>query len=253
MSNIVKKFYDELSGYYDLIFADWNKSISYHASTIDSLFKDKLFVKPQNILDCACGIGTQTLGLAGLGYNIVASDISSNEIQRAKEEAAKRNLQIEFQIADFQFLEKTFSNSFDAIIAFDNALPHLLSRDDLSIALASIYNRLDPKGVFLASIRDYDDILIKRPQNPEPYIINTPNGRRIVFQVWDWNNDIYDFTQYIIEDEKSKLDIHKANCKYRALQRSELFLALKDVGFEKVQCFMPDEIDFYQPVVVGIK
>ena len=32
------------------------------------------------MLDCACGIGTQAVGLAALGYDMMASDISDAEI-----------------------------------------------------------------------------------------------------------------------------------------------------------------------------
>lgn len=52
------------------------------------------------IHDCACGIGTQAIGLAALGYRISGSDLSRAAIQRAAREAAKRGLTIEFCLSD---------------------------------------------------------------------------------------------------------------------------------------------------------
>ncbi len=42
----------------------------------------------------------QALGLAQLGYEVKASDLSAEEIERAKKEAFQRNLQIAFSVAD---------------------------------------------------------------------------------------------------------------------------------------------------------
>src|ERR1700736_5531060 len=44
------------------------------------------------VLDCACGIGTQALGLARAGYNVEGTDLSRAEIERAKAEAFSRGL-----------------------------------------------------------------------------------------------------------------------------------------------------------------
>ena len=46
------------------------------------------------MLDCACGIGTQALGLAAVGYEMEGSDISSGEIDRAQREAATLRTEI---------------------------------------------------------------------------------------------------------------------------------------------------------------
>ncbi|RLC12898.1 MAG: hypothetical protein DRI24_16775 [Deltaproteobacteria bacterium] len=43
-----------------------------------------------SILDVSCGFGTQSLGLAKLGYQVTVSDISAKAIDRAREEAEMR-------------------------------------------------------------------------------------------------------------------------------------------------------------------
>ncbi|MBO0455892.1 class I SAM-dependent methyltransferase [Enterococcus hulanensis] len=64
--------------------------------------------KQQTILDCTCGIGTQTLGLAQLGYKITGSVISTGEIARVKKEAEVRELDIVFFVAAFCNLSSIF-------------------------------------------------------------------------------------------------------------------------------------------------
>jgi SAM-dependent methyltransferase len=253
MNDIVQNFYDDISDYYHLIFLDWDKSISWHASIIDKLLVEYGVNKDVSILDCACGIGTQSLGLSQLGYKVTGSDISKNEISRAIIEAKNRKLDIQFFVADFCNLAQVFREKYNVVIAIDNALPHMIENNDLVKAISSIYEQIEGNGLFIASIRDYDKLIKMKPQNSPPYIINTPTGRRIAFQLWDWENDTYDFTQYIIENENNRLDIHKFDGKYRAITRAELTEKLELQGFTDIKWIMPSEEGFYQPIVVAHK
>ena len=131
----VQQFYDGMSDYYHLIFEDWNKSIDWQSMILDSILKQYGINHEMPILDCACGIGTQTLGLAKLGYHICGSDISEKEIERAKKEAQTRKIEAEFVKADFCVLPDVFDKTFRVIIAMDNALPHLTEPHDLHKAL----------------------------------------------------------------------------------------------------------------------
>jgi glycine/sarcosine N-methyltransferase len=80
---------------------------------------------PLKILDCACGIGTQALGLAGFGHHVTASDLSRAEVNRAKHEAERLALDISFHISDMTSLAEITDRDFDVVAVFDNALPHL--------------------------------------------------------------------------------------------------------------------------------
>ena len=254
LENSVNNFYDGLAEYYHLIFLDWERSIAYQASVIDSLLKKYGKTNKDLMLDCACGIGTQTIGLAKLGYRVSGSDISENAINRARLEAKKQSLDIDFCVADFRSLDRHFAGQFDVVIAMDNALPHLLQNDDLTKALQSIYARTLAGGLFIASIRDYDAVLREKPSCPPPNIIPTALGRRVIFQIWDWlEKDIYHFTQYIIEDENDEPVIHKFGCSYRALTRAALTGALSLAGFCRVKWIFPKESGFYQPMVIAEK
>jgi 2-polyprenyl-3-methyl-5-hydroxy-6-metoxy-1,4-benzoquinol methylase len=51
-------------------------------------------------LDCTCGIGTQALPLARLGYRVTGTDISPAAVKRARAEATMRGLDADFKVSD---------------------------------------------------------------------------------------------------------------------------------------------------------
>ena len=250
--NITQTFYDSMAAQYDKLFQDWQATTREQAEILDRLFREYGYARTARVLDCACGIGTQSLGLAALGYEVTASDISEGELAEARQRAAKNGLQIRFARADFCALSDTFTERFDIVIAMDNALPHMLTGQALGTAVKSIVGRLKADGIFVASIRDYDSLLANKPPYSPPYIHKTEKGQRVSFQTWDWQEENYRLTQYIIEDEET-LRISKFVCEYRATRREELTRLLRDKGCREVAWKTPEETGFYQPIVVARK
>ena len=250
--HITQTFYDNLATHYDKLFLDWQAATREQAVILDRLFQNYGFDKSARILDCACGIGTQAIGLAAMGYDITASDISQGALAEARERAAKNNVQIPFVNADFCALSETFARPFDIILAMDNALPHMLTSDALASAIKSITNQIADGGMFVASIRDYDALLLDKPPYSPPYIHQTAKGQRVSFQTWTWEGDNYSLIQYIVDDEDT-LQISKFACQYRATRREEMTQLLLANGCSQVAWLFPEETGFYQPIVVASK
>lgn len=250
--SIIQTFYDSLASQYDKLFLDWQATTREQAVMLDRIFMDHGFDKTAHILDCACGIGTQAIGLASLGYHVTGSDISDVELVEAKERAQKNQVNVRFEYADFRALADTFSHRFDIVIAMDNALPHMLTDQDLATAIRSIVNQLKDGGMFVASIRDYDALLMEKPPYAPPYIHKTERGQRVSFQTWKWEDDNYRLIQYIVEDEDT-LQVSKFECEYRATRREELTTLLTENGCSEVVWMFSEETGFYQPIVVAKK
>ena len=250
--SIVQTFYDNMASHYDKLFADWQATTREQAVLLDKLFGDYGFDKSSHILDCACGIGTQSIGLAAMGYDVTGSDLSVPELEEAKVRAARNGVEIPFVQANFCALEEVFADTFDIVIAMDNALPHMLTRADLEAAVGSIAGRVRDGGIFVASIRDYDAMLKDKPPYSPPYIHQTDKGQRVSFQTWHWEGDNYRLVQYIIEDEET-LQIGKFECEYRATRREELTELLLNKGCREVNWLFPEDTGFYQPIVVARK
>lgn len=244
-------FYDSLATHYHLIFRDWNQSIHRQANTLNAILTSELPNRPLTILDCACGIGTQALGLASLGHHVVASDLSPVAVARARQEAEARSLSITFHVADMTSLQSIPDLPFNVIAAFDNALPHL-SPDQLQQATRAIAARLQPGGLFIASLRDYDKLLQQKPAVQEPAFFGDIPARRIIHQVWDWHeSDHYTLHLFITVEADDQWTTHHFVSEYRCLTRHELSGALLAAGFHEPRWLMPEESGYYQPLVLA--
>lgn len=250
--DITQTFYNSLAPVYDRLFQDWDAAVREQAVMLDRIFAGCGLDRSARVLDCACGIGTQAIGLAVLGYDVTGSDFSAGALDEARRRAEERGVEIRLLQADYRALEDAFSERFDAVIALDNALPHMRTEAALSRAVQSIVSRIRPGGVFVASIRDYDSLLQDKPPYSPPYIHRTEDGQRVSFQTWTWSGDAYRLTQYIIDDGET-LGVHKFTCDYRAVRRVELTRLLLESGCREASWHFPDETGFYQPIVTAIK
>src|SRR5262249_44933316 len=131
---------------------------------------------------------------------------------------------------------------YDAVIAMDNALPHLESDTELRRAAEAIHAKLRPGGLFLASIRDYDRLIVERPTVQGPAFHSDSGRRRIVFQLWDWLDERrYAFHLYITREVEAGWQTHHGVSTYRALLREELSGILQSAGFVEVRWQIPEE------------
>ncbi len=245
--------YDELASKYHLIFEDWHASIARQAGLLGPILERELPGARLRILDCACGIGTQTLGLASRGHKLTASDTSAGAVKRARAEAASLGLEITFRVADMRDPAGPADPPFDAVIALDNALPHLPDETAIAEATSAIASKLRPGGIFLASIRDYDRILAERPYVQGPTFYRDGVRRRIVHQVWDWIDDrTYVLHLYITRKTETGWEADHFVSQYRSVRRDELTAILTCSRFREIRWLMPEETGFYQPIVIAL-
>ena len=246
-------FYDDMASIYHLIFDDWDLSIERQRVVLGGLLPPPDIAGP--VLDCACGIGTQALGLARAGYKVEGSDLSTAQIERAKVEAAARGLDIAFRVDDMRHLGTATPGGFGVVLAFDNALPHLDSDDEIRTALAAMRDRLRPGGRLLISLRDYGPLMEQQPAMMPPSRFLDAGRRRIVHQVWDWQDDRrYVVHLYITRQmpDDSWTTAHVVG-RYRAITPDEVAGHAEQVGFRQIRILTPAESGYYQPIVTAIR
>jgi SAM-dependent methyltransferase len=249
---VIESFYDQLSPYYKYIFQDWNASVDRQATILDEVIREFFGRDVRSILDAACGIGTQTIGLAQKGYQLTASDISEGEIEKARMEASQRNLDISFQVADLRHLQQTFHTRFDLAIACDNAIPHLLSDTEIRQAFEQFYQVTSAFGGCLISVRDYDAMERGGRKLYPRQVHDIPEGKIVAFDCWDFDGDFYDITMYIVEDTGqtvAKTHVIRGG-RYYCVSISKLETLMRDAGFMRVVA-LKDR--FYQPLLIGLK
>jgi ubiquinone/menaquinone biosynthesis C-methylase UbiE len=244
-------FYDDLAESFHLIFDDWNAAIARQREVLAKLLPVPAAGK--RVLDCACGIGTQAIGLAMLGFTVEGSDLSPTSIDRARREATARGLKAEFRVDDMRNLSTAPINSYDAVIAMDNAIPHLESDEDVETALAAMRVRLRSRGIALISLRDYGPLIASRPASTPPSLYLDGKFRRFVHQVWDRQDDRrYIVHLFITVERLNGWHTQHFVGHYRAIPPSEVAVLAQRAGFDDVRVLAPDETGYYQPVVRAV-
>ena len=254
MDDEVAAFYDKLAEEYTALFRDWDDAVARQAEHIDAMIRDHASGERGSLLDATCGIGTQAIGLALRGYRVTATDISPVSIERARDEAARLGARLRFVVGDIRRLTNVVTGPFDVAISFDNALPHLLSDDDLLAALGGLRSVLRPGGLLLVSIRDYDALVETRPTGEPARLSGAPGSRRLAAQVWQWAEDgrTYRLHQFVgAEEPGGRWALRHAEVTYRALRRAELASLARTAGFVDLRWLEPSGSSFYQPVLVA--
>jgi 2-polyprenyl-3-methyl-5-hydroxy-6-metoxy-1,4-benzoquinol methylase len=252
--NPTKKFYDDLSADYHLNFGDWDEAIANQAKVLDKIIRKYAGGVPKTVLDCACGIGTQAIGLAQTGYTVTASDLSPLSIKRAGVEALKRNISINFEVADFLQLESQVEGTFDVVICCDNPLPHLLTEHELQLAAKNILSKMKPGGLFITSTRDYDEILKNKPLTTYPIVADTNGAKTFTFQTWDWlENNIYTLNHYVVTGTPGNFSTSLRKATYHAYRRTQIDPIFKQQGYTGLKWLMPTESKYFQPILLAFK
>jgi SAM-dependent methyltransferase len=245
-------FYDQLSPFYHLIYEDWEASIAWQAERLSRIIRAQWGERVASVLDVSCGIGTQSLGLARLGFQVTASDLSPEAIARAQKEAEARNLPIPFSVCDMREAFRHHGGGFDMVLSCDNSVPHLLSDEAILHALQAMYACLRPGGGCLLTIRAYDKEARGRGI-VKPYGIREDGSKRfLIFQVWDFEGEQYALSMYFIEEDMQSgvAKTHVMRSRYYAISPHHLLELMEQGGFAEVRRL--DDV-FYQPVLVGTK
>lgn len=242
-------FYDRLAPHYHLLYADWEASIARQGAALAHLL-DAHGVHPgEPILDAACGIGTQAIGLAANGYAVTASDCSPGAVDRLKRELGERGLRGNVHVDDLRELAHGATGSFAAVLACDNSIPHLLTDEELLQCFRSCLRCLRPGGLAVFSVRDYAAIPRVNP-DVRPYGIRHVGSRRfLAVQVWEWEDDRYDLRMYLTTEESDgACHTEVLRSRYYAVSIERLLALMQDAGFAETRRM--DDV-LFQPVLIG--
>jgi SAM-dependent methyltransferase len=243
------EFYDGLAPLYHLVYENWEASIERQGKALDSIIRSCLGGTPQSILDVACGIGTQSLGLAALGHRVTGSDLSPAAVQRARREAHSRGMSIDFTVADMRAPNDYRGRDFDVVLCADNSLPHLLTDEEITGALGRFLAALKPGGLCLITVRDYAAMERDGVQVKQHGVRSEKGTRWVLFQLWEWRGSIYDLHFYFVADDgQSTCTTHVFRSSYYAVSIEHLIRLMVSAGFEQVRRI--NDV-FFQPVIAG--
>lgn len=243
------EFYDSLAPYYHLVYPDWEASARRQGEALDAILRSRGDPPPRTVLDAACGVGTQSLALAELGYEVTASDLSPAAVGRVAREARARGLSLAASVADMREAFDHHGRAFDAVIACDNAVPHLLSDAEILRTFEQFHRCTAPGGLCLISVRDYDALERGGAQVYLHGHRQVGETRYVLLQVWEWEGDLYATTMYVIEHPEGGTAVTRtmrSTC--YAVSIATLTRLLRQAGFEEVERI---DGEFFQPVLLA--
>lgn len=232
------EFYDAIAEYYPMLYRDWEAQLEREGLGLRAIFRNKGVLR---VLDAACGIGTQTIPLCELGYEVVAVDPSPVMLKKMYEKAEARNISDKLTIARARFneLPDVVEGPFDGIVCKGNALPHLLTDEDIETALYIFYELLRPGGVVVIGMRDFEPFMEHRPRFlPGHAHYNEDNNTEfITFDIWEWDDGppvIATQNLFIIEGESRNYVTIKRSVRFRPLSTDEVKVVLLELGYEDI-------------------
>lgn len=252
MTNNTNDFYDAIAEYYPLFYRDWETQLQREGLGLRSIFRNR---GVQRVLDASCGVGTQAVPLAELGFEVVAADPSPGMLTKAKDTAARFGVadKIQFVAADFMQLHEAVIGPFDAVVSKGNALPHLLTDEEIETAVLTFYELLRPGGTLVIGMRDFAPFMEDRPRFLPGFIHDDEGGREfITFDLWEWDDGppvIARQNLFIVQGKGAQYETIKRQVAFRPLSTDEVKVVLLEVGFEDVT----DQPDRWERVLVARK
>jgi SAM-dependent methyltransferase len=158
---------------YDLFYAD--KPYADEAAFVDRIFRELSAVgehaRPR-LLELACGTGRHAIELERLGYDIVATDYSTDMLECAKRRGAAVGARAAFHFADMRRLSDApplAEQAFDGVYAMFDSIGYVQTNEAIAEVFAGVRGLLAPGGLFVfefwhaaAMLRSFDPLRVRR-------------------------------------------------------------------------------------------
>ena len=182
------------------------------------------------ILDIGCGTGRHDVELTKRGYNVTGIDLSESMIEKAKENAKKADVKIDFSVADAR--NPHFEDEFDLVIMLCEGGFSLMETDEMNFQiLENAARALKKRGKFIFTTLN--------GLYPLYHSVKDFINSQAVEGVSEGNSfdlmTFRDISSFEIEDDDGNLKV--LNCNERYYVPSEITWLLKSLNFSKIDIF----------------
>ena len=192
-------------------------------------------LRPETILDLACGEGTFAVRMAKKGFKVTGVDLSSHLLQLARERAKKENVNVEFLLQDMRSLP--FEERYDLVTCWYDSLNYLLEMEDLERAFAGVYRGLKRGGLFIFDMNTIYGLAVIWQRHPCYVQQDTPGLFEIHRPSYDFEKNIaaLRITGFVKEgDSWTRIDEEHRE---RGYSLEEIRHCLKEVGLKELACW----------------
>lgn len=195
-------------------------------------------IKPNTIVDLACGTCSISLPFAKKGSKVIGVDLSEEMLSVASEKVCDEDVSLVCaDIADF-----IYSNGADGVLCSLDSINHLTDFSDVQKVFNNAYNSLNDNGLFI-----FDVNTIYKHQNilfNNTFVFDEED----YYLVWD-NEQVDDFEVRILLDfflyNGESYDRYSEEFNERAYSIGDLTIALKNAGFRDIRVY--DELTLNPP------
>jgi SAM-dependent methyltransferase len=208
-------------------------------------------LKPDaSVLDLCCGVGRCSLELARNGFSVTGVDRTTSYLAKARKQAEKENLDVEFIQDDMRKFVR--SESFDCIISMYTSWTYFEDPDEDKQVILNAYSSLKPGGKLVIQTQGKETLARKFQEKGWGY---TDDGfiwlqEREVRNNWSWM-----WNRWILLNGEKRIEMEIT---HRLYAGSEIVTLLKECGFSNVDIFgdldgNPYDQNAKQLVAVGYK
>lgn len=140
--------YEHLAHFYDALVKDDEATLAWVKLIQQYIPKGK-------IMELACGSGEITIALANAGYQVSASDLSSDMIEEAKHKEGSE--QITWSCMDMCTFED--NNCYDGILCLCDSFNYILELEQVEAMFQQVYTHLKTNGTFIMDMHAMDRLL----------------------------------------------------------------------------------------------
>ena len=198
-----------------------------YADYVEKIF-EKENIKPELVLDLACGTGTLTSILAKRGYDMIGIDMSFEMLDIAREKMYDESLDILYLNQDMTEFE--LYGTVDAIICSLDGVNYLTEKGDLLKTLKLVKNYLNPGGIMVFDINS--EYKLSTVLGNNTYVTEEKD----IFYVWqneyDEKKKICYFNLDFFEKQGDKYIRYTEEQAERAYSETEIRETAKEAGLE---------------------
>lgn len=240
-------FYDIIAPLYSRIYGQsWDAIVEAQGQKIREIIAASL--EPQgnavrDVLDSACGIGTQILHLGkDQSYRLTGVDLSAGAIEQARLNAAQYGAKLVLLEGNMLALSSLLPGKrFDVVLSCDNVLRHLPNEAAIKLATAELYTCLKPGGIVIATLRDLIPEQQQANTGGSGYSIKPYSAHRFddtleaYFQVGRFEDDFYYLDFFAVTKQGQIATAKTASLRLLAVTVNRVSAIFLESGFENVQ------------------
>lgn len=206
--------YQQLAHYYDALVKD-------EAATDQWVAFIERVMKHGSIMELACGSGEITIALAQRGYQMSASDLSSDMIQEAQKKPGSEK--IEWHVMDMCAFDD--DRMYDGILCLCDSFNYLLDDEQVVTMFQQVYAHLRTGGIFIMDMHSMDRLEEFEEEYNEA---GSVNGRQYQWTIYTEEDCIYQNFAFYDDEGQVTLEQHIQ----RVYDPADIARRLQQVGFQ---------------------